>query len=418
MNRRPARILNGCVAIGICLLLAFGVLAFGAVEESAIFILQAGAVLLLIAWAAGAIAFRLQVAFNRLFVPLLILAGLVALQLVLNRSAYWFATWQKALLWSVYGILFFLVTQCFRTPTALKGFAIAASIFGFLVAMFAIAQQFIGNGKYYWIMPNQAGGPFFGPYANHAHYSGLMEMLIPFPLVLALARWPSVPQRVLYGFSAAIMATSIFLSQSRGGILAFAAELGLLAILAARGRRARRQMALLVSFAALLIACLMLIQPVGLWERFTELGKPMDSARDPSRVTILKDSLKIVKERPLLGWGFGAFPIIYPSFRSFYTDFSVNAAHDDFLEITVETGLLGLGIALSFLYLLFRVGITRVKHWTHEPGNTTALAALVGCMGLIVHSFSDFNLQVPANAALFFSLAAIATTTSFTEDLG
>jgi O-antigen ligase len=149
-----------------------------------------------------------------------------------------------------------------------------------------------------------------------------------------------------------------------------------------------------------------------------ELDRPMDTAHDPNRLTIMKDSLKMVRQRPLLGWGFGAFAIAYPSFRSFYTDFTVNAAHDDFLEITVETGVLGLGVAVAFLYLLYRGGIRNVRHWAQQARSSTALAALVGCTGIIVHSFSDFNLQIPANAALFFSLAAIASATSFNEDAG
>jgi len=67
---------------------------------------------------------------------------------------------------------------------------------------------------------------------------------------------------------------------------------------------------------------------------------------------------------------------------------------------------------VAFIYLLYRNGLRRVQHWRHDPRASTALAALVGCTGLLVHSFSDFNLQVPANAALFFVLAALATGTT------
>ena len=406
----PAKILNSGIAVGICSLLAFGPLAFGASEAWAILILQAGVALILIAWAIGAIAYRVDIRTSPLFTPMLLFAGLVLMQLVFHRSAYWFVTWQKALLWTLYAILLFLVTQCFRSEALLKRFAAAASIFGFLVAILAIAQEFAGNGKYYWEVTNQAGTPFFGTYANHSHYAGLMEMLIPFPLLLALARLVPASLRILYAFAAVIMSSTIFLSQSRGGIIAFAAEIGVLTILAARGHRRRRQVAAFALFAALLFVCLMLVRPVGLWGRFVQLGEPMDAAHNPNRVTILKDSLKIIRERPLLGWGFGTFPVVYPSYRSFYSDLLVNAAHDDFVEITVETGLLGLAVALAFIYLLYRTAIRQVRHWMHDVSGATALAALAGCTGLLVHSFSDFNLQVPANAALFFSLAALATT--------
>jgi hypothetical protein len=38
------------------------------------------------------------------------------------------------------------------------------------------------------------------------------------------------------------------------------------------------------------------------------------------------------------------------------------------------------------------------------------LSALIACTGLLVHSALDFNLQVPANAALFYIFCALATT--------
>src|ERR1035438_2194558 len=99
-NGPIARALDLSLAVGICLLLAFGPLALGGVPESAIFILETGAALLLMTWAVRGIALRkVEIAPCPLFTPMLLFAGLVAAQLLLNRSAYWYATWQKALLW-------------------------------------------------------------------------------------------------------------------------------------------------------------------------------------------------------------------------------------------------------------------------------------------------------------------------------
>lgn len=401
--------LDASVAVGVCLLLAFGPLALGATEEWAIFILQEVAALLLMVWIIRSIAAgRVEFTPNPLFLPMLLFAGLVGLQLLLHRSAYWYATWQKAMLWAAYGILFFLATQVFRRRAWLERLAIAFTIFGFLMAMFAMAQKFAGNGKIYWVMTNQASADFFGPYANHAHYAGLMEMLVPFPLVLAMVAFTPLPLRIIYSLAALVMSTSVFLSKSRGGVIAFLIELVVLAILSAQSRR-KRQWGLLAGFCVLLALLMVQVRPHGLWERFAQLGEETDKAHDISRLTMLEDSLQMVRERPLLGWGFGTFPVVYPSFRSFYTDLTVNAAHDDYLEVTVDTGLLGLGLAIAFIFLLYRNGLRGIKHWRHDPRGSTTLAALVGCTGLLVHSFSDFNLEVPANAALFFVLAAIAS---------
>ncbi len=409
-RRHPGEVVNNVLAACLCLLLAFGCLALGGVPTWATFVMEAAAALLFIAWAVSRIAVRrLAIATNPLLIPILLFATIVAAQLLFGWTAYWYATWQKGLLWASYGILLFVASQCFGHQTVRRWFAVGCSTFGFLVAIFSIAQAFAGNGKYYWVIPNQAVRPFFGPYANHSHYAGLMEMLLPFALVLAMARFQPLPLRVLYSFAAVIMSSTIFLAQSRGGILALAVEVGVLAILSAGGRRTHQQVLSVGVFCLFVILCLLLVRPNGLWHRFAQLRYQEDFVHEPNRLTMVKDSLKMVSQRPLLGWGFGTFPDVYPSFRSFYTDLTINAAHNDFVELAVETGLIGLALVLVFIYLLYRTAIPHVRHWLREPRDATALAALVGCTGLIIHSFSDFNLQVPANAAIFFALAAIAT---------
>jgi O-antigen ligase len=276
------------------------------------------------------------------------------------------------------------------------------------VAVFAIVQQFMSNGKIYWVVPNRNGGWIYGPYVNHAHYAGLMEMLVPFPLVFAMACLWRKPVRVLFGFAALIMASTIFLSQSLGGILAFGGEILILAALLANRQRSRQRLLSLVLIITFLAVWLTVLRPVGLVERVTALGSPMDRADADIRAVILKDGFRMVKERPFLGWGLGTFSTVYPSFRSFYSKFEVNEAHNDFLQLLIESGIVGFVLMMGFLVLIYRSGIRSVGHWRIDPGASITLAALVGCTGLLVHGLSDFNMQIPANAALFVVLAAIA----------
>jgi O-antigen ligase len=118
----------------------------------------------------------------------------------------------------------------------------------------------------------------------------------------------------------------------------------------------------------------------------------------------------MVRERPLLGWGLGTFATVYPSFRSFYSESEVNEAHNDFMQLLVETGVAGFALMVVFLVLVYRTGMRSIGHWRRDPRATITMAALIGCTGLLIHSLSDFNLQIPANAALFFALTALATT--------
>jgi len=97
---------------------------------------------------------------------------------------------------------------------------------------------------------------------------------------------------------------------------------------------------------------------------------------------------------------------VYPQFRSFYTNFFVNAAHDDYLQVLVETGFLGFAMAVLFIVLLYAGelsdGVLAVaqtwRHWW--PARPAG------------HGFVDFNLQIPANAVLFCLLSAAACSTA------
>ena len=133
------------------------------------------------------------------------------------------------------------------------------------------------------------------------------------------------------------------------------------------------------------------------------------------RFTIDRDCLRMFRDRPLLGWGLGAFPVVYPQFRSFYTSFFVNEAHNDYLQLLVETGLPGFGLAIWFLAITFRGARKKFKNWTETINGTLTVAAILGCTGILVHSLLDFNLQIPANAVLFYVLCAVAAAPAFQE---
>src|SRR6202008_802267 len=68
------------------------------------------------------------------------------------------------------------------------------------------------------------------------------------------------------------------------------------------------------------------------------------------------------------------------------------------------------GFALMLWFLVRLYGCTRVssRRWEFKWDGALSLAALLGCTGILFHSFVDFNLQIPANAAFFYALCALA----------
>ena len=100
-----------------------------------------------------------------------------------------------------------------------------------------------------------------------------------------------------------------------------------------------------------------------------------------------------------------------------YTTFFVSQAQNDYLQLLAETGIAGFAIAVWFLVLVFRQVATKLKDWNETSTGVLTVSALLGCVGILVHSLSllDFNLQSPANAALFYVLCAIAASQPLRE---
>lgn len=394
-----------------CAVLLLGPLAFGAVEPWSIFALKACAVLLLAAWASRQwLNHEISVSNNALYRPMAAFFALVLVQWFVGTTAYRHVTYSHILLYAAYGMLAFVVTQTLRRGSQFELLATVFTAYGAVVAVFALLQGMAPNGKLYWIWALEQGGSIYGPYVNHNHYAGLMEMLTPFPLVLAATRFTDGNRKIVVAGVAALMAASIFLSGSRGGMAAFVVQMVMLGVfLVRKSEGSWKQPLMLGGFLAVVIVFLVWMGGNELTRRLASIhSEAREEINGGVRLTIDRDCLRMLFKRPFLGWGLGTFPIVYPEFRSFYTTFFVNQAHNDYLQLLVETGLAGFSIAAWFLVLVFRRSAAKLTNWTQTASGAMTVAALLGCVGILVHSFLDFNLQIPANAALFYVLCAIA----------
>jgi O-antigen ligase len=240
-------------------------------------------------------------------------------------------------------------------------------------------------------------------------------MLTPFLFVLAATRFTYGRRKIAVAVIAAVLAGTIFFCGSLGGMLALALQAVLLVVLLRPRQKDWKQHLRLGVCLAAMIGFLVWIGGNELTRRLISIhSDAREEINGGVRLTIDRDCLRMLLKRPLLGWGLGAFPIVYPQFRSFYTTFFVNQAHNDYLQLLVETGLAGFSIAVWSLVLVFRRAAGKLKNWS-ETASAMTVAALLGCVGILVHSFLDFNLQIPANAALSYVLCAIAASAPLQE---
>jgi O-antigen ligase len=415
-GRKQTLQVRSVLLYGTFALLMFGPLAFGAVEPWSMLVMEAGSTLLFLLWISQQVLEgELTVRWNPLFLPMAAFGLLIVVQLVFRRSAYPHDTAVEGLIYCVYAILCFLAGQTLLRSSQARKLAAILSLYGAALAAFALLQGISSNGKLYWIRQPRNGGWIYGPYVNHNHYAGLMEMLTPIPLVLSMTHLASSRMRMLAATAAAIMAGTIFLSGSRGGMLAIAAELIVLAVLLTKQKRGVRTAMGIGLFLAIVLTLLVWVGGDKVIGRIASIGPGHTDLTSDIRTGIDRDGLRMFIKRPVLGWGLGAFPVVYPEFRGFYTNFFVNAAHNDYLQLLVEMGLLGFATMIWLLIVVYRTAIRKVGNWTGDVSGAIALACLLGLSGILVHSAFDFNLQIPANAALFYVLCTVAASEPFAQ---
>jgi O-antigen ligase len=119
-------------------------------------------------------------------------------------------------------------------------------------------------------------------------------------------------------------------------------------------------------------------------------------------------TLNVIKAYPIAGSGLGSFSVIYTRYDSRNGYYRLEQAHNDYLQVLADGGIVSGILGLSFLVILFGKGFAR-RETEDKFRRGVATGALAGCFAVLIHSFFDFTLHTTANALLFLILAALAT---------
>jgi O-antigen ligase len=396
------------IRAGICALIAFAVLSLGGVEPWSEAILEIGAAALFVLWGILAIRRRnAEIHWNWLHLPLLGLGAIAIVQYAFGLSVYPYLTKIELLKWGAYVLLLFLALESFRTEKHRKQLAWFLVILGFLVSLFGIIQHFTFDGKLYWSVTLPSGAGPFGPFVDGDHFAGFVELTTPLGLALLFFRARRREQIPLLLLFTIVPIGALILSASRGGIIGLVLEFVLLAFLSRAQQIGRKQ--LLGATAIALVAGTFVVwlgvsQAI---ERFEQL-RGGGITRD-LRVSIYQDTWRIFLDHPWVGTGLGSLIAVYPRYASFYDGLTVDHAHNDYLELLADTGLVGGLCGLSFIALLFWRGLASLQFAERAFARAILAGSLAACAGLLVHSLVDFNLHIPSNALIFLLLACIAT---------
>ncbi len=413
---------NKLIFFTICAAICLTTLAYGTVHQSfiALYYLSAGFVAIL--WAidgfmSGNFRFNkslLQIPliltiFYGLFqiIPFGYLAETNGISGIPNTISQDVFSTKNAIIQFIALLIYFSAALAFVDSTKrIKTLVLTITIFGFCFAFFAILQSVLSPTKIFGIYEPASATPF-GSFVNRHNFAAFIEMTIAVPLGLLFVGGIKNDKRLLYLTAIVLMGVSILLSGSRGGLVSLISTIVFLLILTTKTKSVGSiilKSVLAVALIGVIIFGASLVGGESSLTRFAETAASKDITTNRGHIWSI--TAQIIKNRLFFGSGMGAFGVAYTPFDTLNGAERVEQAHNDYLQVVADAGIIGLIIGLIFLALLFKTGLENIKTENlYRKG--VAVGALAGCFSILVHSLFDFVLHTTAISLLFLFLVAL-----------
>jgi len=332
---------------------------------------------------------------------------------------------EKSLVWLVFllslALFFIILKSLFAKTVALKRLVFVMICVAFVEAIYGLIQALVPSMGILWVDYIQAGmGNARGTFVNRNNFAGFMEMTWPLALGYTLAQggWRQgdslrrmlsserLNRQTLLALGIVVMVLALFFSGSRagitGGVMGFLTFIFL--VQSGIKRTGFFPWAILGGIALLLIIFSTVIGVGPIFDRFLLLNEGI------TRLDIWRDSWAMINEQPL-GIGLRNYETVFPLYnQSLITDKSVTYAHNDYLQLLIETGWLGFFALTSGFFAFLGKSVIQIRKIDVQKDPLRyflACGAFSGLVSIAFHSFFDFNLQIPANCVYFVTLLAI-----------
>ena len=307
-------------------------------------------------------------------------------------------------------------------------------VLGVGLALFAIAQAGLLSDregivrKIYGFWQPRFGGSPFGPFVNRNHFAGWTIMVLPLAMAAGCAAWERARTRsgrdfrdrmswlstrqaagaLLMTFAAGVMSLALLMSQSRSGLAGCATSVLIFAwVLVPRQATARGRFAAAALVGGLFIGAMAW---AGIDMIAGRLSSAMQDVSSPmGRLQAWSDTSRIIADFPLTGTGLNTYGTAMLQYQTGDRRLQFQEAHNDYLQLMAEGGLL---VAIPAAIALGVVVRDMRRRFREAPRNGTTywlrVGAVAALVSIAVQSLFEFSLQMPGNAALFAVIAAIA----------
>jgi len=412
-------------------LLVFAPLAFGTVQVWSMTVVHLMTLVMLAAWLIKVTALgKLRLIKTPLDLPILLFLGIAVVTTL--TSIYPYAS--KIELYKIinYILLYYLVVNNLKDSRQIKRIATLVVIVGTSLALYGLYNYFSGIEKIYTLDKKYYLGMLTSTYVNHNHIGGYFELAIPLGIGLMLANQylpgsrrrskilPAAFVSVLFIAATFIMITALVFTYSRGSWIGFLGSMIVLGMIISFRFKIFRDWSRLKKWGVLAVIGLIIISALllmpdkvkkraGTMFKFQEGKVTFNVKSTGGRLIVYENTLQMIKDRPILGTGLGTFIHAYPKYRNPGFRIFMNAVHNDYLQYAQEMGIFGLGSFVVLLVLFFKKNLSLLKNLKDKYLQSLTLGFLVSIIAIAIHSLGDFNLQIPANALLFWIILALSS---------
>ena len=399
-------------------ILVFGPLATGAARPQDLLVIQALTLGVMLLWG---LRFWIHPPHRLLWPPVcwgVVLFVGYAIGRYLTADIEYYAR-QEMIRVLIYASLFFAILNNLHRQESTQIIALTLLGLGTLISFYAV-YQFLADSDRVWtfVRPALYRHRGSGTYICPNHLAGFLEMLLPLAVTYTLTGRFSYLTKVLLSYASLAILVGIVVSVSRGGWIATTFSLILLSGWLVKQRDFRMQSVILLGVLATAAVLLVLVV-----QRYPKRFKGMVSAGQVTdiRFQLWGPALKMWQDH--LWWGAGPahFNARFPQYRPVNWEVQnvrPDRVHNDYLNTLADWGLAG-AVLVSGAWGLFYWGVFRSwRHVQRAPNDLATkrtnksafvLGASLGLVAILIHSFVDYNMHVPANAILAVSLMALVT---------
>ena len=335
--------------------------------------------------------------------PILLFVALAVISSIF--SIYKYESFNALLRVFAYVGLYYVVLNNFDTRMRnrllglILGIGTALSIYGLL--------QYVGILDHSWWFPERFLAASF---VNHNHFAGYLELVIPLAVgILAQERKAPFYFRLGLICILCVMSVAFIFAQSRGGWASLAISLFVMnIILIKRGVLGKKSLLGLIFMSGLVFVFFSIHGKQIISDSGIATDRIMQVHSDltlDGRLDIWQASFKMFCNKPFLGTGIGCFDNGFYRYRPVGFDARAVYAHNDYLHMAVEMGILAPLLMMGILIVLLKAGLRRDVDFR-------TLGCAIGILSLALHGLIDFNFHIPANMLLLTIYAGFVMSAS------